>query len=172
MSKKQKTPSQLKRQYNVLSKTCFYSQFFAVAAPYLVIGGIKFNDYFIEYSGWKMSLASVIAFVVMGGAIVAVSTKKIKSSYGTLLITWLAFIGFLFLIDKVVEDLKFIMSAGVAGLLVAWELDAQSNRLKKKVIKIDEGIALAEKESIRDAYQEEVANKQEKKKVKIRVRKE
>lgn len=172
MSKKKKTPTQKRREYKLLSKTCFAGQFLAVAAPYIVVGGIKFDDYFIEYNGTKMSIACIIAFIVMGVVIWAVAKKKFKATYVSIILGMSIFIGLLFLIDEIVYDLKYICTAGLAGLVIAAGLEKGSEKLDNKAEQITQGINLAQQEATKEAYQEEVAAKQEKKKVKIRVRKE
>lgn len=172
MAKKTKTPTQKRREYKLLSKTCFFGQFLAVAAPYIVVGGIKFDDYFIEYNGTKMSIACVIAFIVMGAVIWAVAKKKLQATYVSIILGLGIFIGILFLIDEVVYDLKYICTAGLAGLFIAWGLEKGSEKLDEKADEVDKGIALAKQEATKEAYQEEVATKQERKTVKVRVRKD
>lgn len=170
MSKKTRTPTQNKRTYKFVSKSLFVGQFLAVAAPYLVIGGVRFNDYFIEYDGIKMSIASVIAFVVMGVAIWCVAKKKLQATYVGLIVGFAIFDGILWLIDEIVYDMKYIVLFGIIGLFIAFGLEKGSEKADEKAKKIQEGIELAERENTRDAYQQELADK-EQKKVRIKIKK-
>ena len=62
MEKKQKKPkkpltaSQEKRKYRALQYTLFGSEFISIFSPYIVIGAVNFDEYFVHNpEGWKVA---------------------------------------------------------------------------------------------------------------------
>ena len=86
--RKQKTPTQLKRKYKNISRLCFGGEFVSVLAPFVTIGIVKYEDYFIQYNGTKMSIAAILAAALMGLATWLVAKKKFENSFITLIIGW------------------------------------------------------------------------------------
>ena len=84
--KKKLTPTQQKRRYKALSQVCNWGQWVSLIAPFITIGLVNFNDYFVEYDGWKISIAGVLAAFVMGVIVFTIVNKKIKNSYGPIII--------------------------------------------------------------------------------------
>ena len=164
---KELTPTQKKKKYKRLSRLCFGGEFVSTAAPFIGIGIANYQEYFVEYDGTKMSLACALAFCMMGLAIWLVSKKKVENSFIALIIGWATFMGILFLIGKVINDLAFIMLYGLIGLIGAYGLDIGSAKLNKKAEKIQKGIERAEEELTAEAYKEELKEK----KVKIKIKK-
>lgn len=149
---------------------CDWGQWVSLIAPFITIGLVNFDDYFIQYDGWKVSIAGIMAAFVMGITVFTIVNKKIQNSYGPLIIKVAIFTACLFLIDKIVYDLKYIMLFTLAGLFGALALEKTSEHLDKKANEIQKGIDSAEEEMIKEAYIEEKQEK-ETKKVKVKVRK-
>lgn len=160
--KKPKTPTQLKRRYKILSKTCLGGQFLSLIAPFVTIGLVNFNDYFVQYDGWKVSIAGIMAAFVMGIIVFTVANKKIHNSYGSMIIKLAIFTACLFLIDEIIYDLKFIMLFTIVGLFGALALEKEGEHLENKAEKIQRGIDAAEEQMTKDAYIEETQNKYKK----------
>lgn len=170
--KKKLTPTQQKKRYNNLSKVCNIGQWGSLIAPFVTIALVNYKDYFIEYDGVKMSIAAVLAAFVMGVIVFTIVNKKIQNTYGPLIIKVAIFTAILFLIDGIVQDLKFIMIFTLIGLFGALALEKTSESLEKKADKIQKGIDKAEEQITSDAYIKEVNEKEEKKTIKIKVRKD
>ena len=170
--KKKLTPTQQKRRYNNLSKVCNIGQWGALIAPFVTIALVNYKDYFIEYDGVKMSVAAVLAAFIMGVIVFTVVNKKIENSYGPLIIKVAIFTAILFLIDGIVQDLKFIMLFTLLGLFGALGLEKTSESLSKKADKIQKGIDAGDEERTKNEYLNEVKEKEEKKTIKIKVRKD
>ena len=160
--KKQKTPSQLYRQYKVTSKICFVSEFLSVFAPFLIIGIINHDKYFVQYSGTKMSLACTLAFGVMGIAIYMISKKKWENTYIALIIKWAIFDVIFFLLGEIINDIAVIMFFGWFGLIGAQLLESTSKSFEKKAERIKKAMDRAEEDLTAEAYKEE-------KKVKVKI---
>lgn len=170
--KKSLTPTQQKRRYKTLSKACLFGQFGSLVAPFITIGLIKFNDYFVEYDGWKISIAGVMAAFVMGIIVLTVTNKKIKNSYGTIIICIAIITACLFLIERIIYDLKFILIGALVGLCGALGLEKEGENLENKAEKIQKGIESAEEQITRDAYLEEQEERNDKRTIKVKVRKD
>lgn len=170
--KKTKTPTQIKRKYKVISKCCFIGQFLSVAAPFVTIGIVNFEEYFVEYNGTKMSIAAILAAAIMGLAVWLVSKKKFTNSYISLIIGWATITVIFFLLGQIINDIAYIMLFGLIGLLGAQGLDIASAKAEEKANKIQKGIDLAQEQLVKEAYLKEQEEKEEKKTIKVRVKKE
>lgn len=114
----------------------------------------------------------MLAAFVMGVTVFSIVNQKIKNSYGPLIIKIAIFTACLFLIDKIVYDLKYIMLFTLVGLFGALGLEKASDNLEAKAEKIQKGIDSAEEQMTREAYIQEVNEKEEKKTVKVKIKKE
>lgn len=112
-----------------------------------------------------------MAAFVMGVTVFTIVSKKIQNSYGPLIIKIAIFTACLFLIDKIVYDLKYIMLFTLVGLFGALGLEKASDNLEAKAEKIQKGIDSAEEQMTREAYIQEV-NEKEEKKVRVKIKKE
>ena len=170
--KKPLTPTQQKKKLKAISFACKFGQWGSLIAPFITIGIVNFNDYFIEYEGWKVSIAGILAAFVMGVVVFTIVNQKIKNSYGVLIIKVAIITAILFLIERLVYDLKYIMLFTLIGIFGALALEKTSEKLDNKAGKIQEGIESAEKRMTEEAYLDEVKEKEEKKTIKIKVRKD
>ena len=153
-----------KNKYAVIEWGCFVGEFVSVATPFVAIGIVNYDKYFVQYDGTKMSIAFFMAMAVMGLAIFLISKKKLENSYITLLIGW-AVMAFVFqLLGQIILDLATIMWFGLIGLAGAYILEIGSKKAKKKKESIKGAIEQANKEDLVEQYKEE-------KKVKVKVKK-
>lgn len=113
-----------------------------------------------------------MAAFVMGVTVFSIVNQKIKNSYGPLIIKVAIITAILFLIEKLVYDLKYIMLFTLIGLFGALALEKTSEKLEAKAEKIQKGIDSAEEQMTREAYIQEVTEKEEKKTVKVKIKKE
>ena len=175
MAKKEKknlTPTQLQKKYKRISRACFVGQFASVIAPFVTIGIVNFNDYFVLYDGRKMSAACIMAAAVMGIAVWLTAKKKFTNSYITLIVGWAAVDAIFFLLGQAINDIAFIMLFGLIGLLGAAGLDVASAKADAKAEEIQKGIDSAKEQMTREAYIEETQEAEQKKKIKVKVRKD
>lgn len=168
--KKKKTPTQKKRQYKTISYLCFGGEFVSVFAPFIAIGIVNYDKYFVQYDGTKMSIAAVLTAALMGLATWLVSKKKFENSFITLIIGWFSVAFIFLLLGQIINDIAMIMFYGGIGILGAYGLDIGSKESMKKANKIQEAIDQAIKENTVDDYKEELKEK-ETKKVRIKVKK-
>lgn len=169
--KKAKTPTQQVKQYKRIGRACFIGEFVSAATPFITIGLINYNKYFVQFNGTKLSIAAVMAFAVMGLAIWLVSKKKFSNSFITLLIGWACGVAILFLVDEIIYDLKFIMLFGLIGLVGTAVLDKFSANANAKAERKQKAIDEGELQMDKDAYIQEKQEREEKKKKIVIIKK-
>ena len=165
-NKKEKTPTQLKNHYKRVQYGTFIGEFVSVFTPFVAIGIVNYDKYFVQYNGTKMSIACFLAFALMGIAIFLISKKKLENTYIGILIGWGVITFIFFLLGELITDMATIMLFGWFGLLGAEVLDVISKKANKKATDIQKGIDAANEELTKNAYIQEVENKRLKVKVK------
>ena len=169
--KKTRTPTEQVKHYTRLSNGLFISEFLSIFTPFITIGIVNYDEYFVEYDGVKMSIACVLAFALMGLATWLVAKNKFSNSFIALIIGWATVTFIFFMLGKIINDISFIMLFGLIGILGAYGLDIGSKKAKKKANFIKEAITQAQKEQLVDQYKTETKTTETKKKVKVVVAK-
>lgn len=162
------TPTQKKKRLSKIKTGLFAGEFLSVITPFFIIGAVNYNKYFVEYDGTKMSLACVLATVVMGVAVWLVSSKKFKGSFISLIIGWYVVAFIFFLLGTIINDIAVIMFIGGSGIVGAYGLDFANIKVGAKIEELKTAMKSAESEMTKDAYKEELKESEEKK-VKIKV---
>lgn len=164
-AKKELSATQTKNKYRALQYTFTGCQFLSIIAPYVVIGAVNFNEYFVyNTEGWKVGTGGTIALALMGFACFAVGKKKDESNkytngYLTLGLLWLA-IGFLFfMLSSILGDMAMIMVCGSAGIFGALGLNLASENMKAKADLYKKAIEEANKDGIKNKVAEEAKKK-------------
>lgn len=171
MEKKQKKPkkpltaSQEKRKYRALQYTLFGSEFLSIFSPYIVIGAVNFDEYFVyNPEGWKVGTGGTIAMALMGMTIWLIGKKKDDdnpktSGLLTLGLGWLA-IGFVFfMLSSILGDIAMIMICGALGIFGALGLNVASQNMKEKADLYDEAIKEVTKDTIKDKVKDDIQKK-------------
>jgi membrane associated rhomboid family serine protease len=164
-AKKELTATQTKNKYRALQYTFTGCQFLSIIAPYVVIGAVNFDEYFVyNTEGWKVGTGGTIALALMGFAVFAIGKKKDESNkytngYLTLGLLWLA-IGFLFfMLSSILGDMAMIMVCGSAGIFGALGLNVASENMKNKADLYKKAIEEANKDGIKNKVAEEAKKK-------------
>lgn len=164
-AKKELTATQTKNKYRALQYTFTGCQFLSIIAPYVVIGAVNFDEYFVyNTEGWKVGTGGTIALALMGFAVFAIGKKKDESNkytngYLTLGLLWLA-IGFLFfMLSSILGDMAMIMVCGSAGIFGALGLNLASENMKSKADLYKKAIEEANKDGIKNKVAEEAKKK-------------
>lgn len=165
-----KTPTQQLKSYKRLGNVLFFSEFLSIFTPFIIIGIVNYDEYFVEYNGTKMSIACVLALGLMGIATWLVAKNKFSNSFITLIVGWASVTVIFFLLGQIINDIAYIMLFGLIGILGAFGLDIGSKSCKKKADTLQEAINQAEKELNVEAYKQEKSQPNEpKKKIKIKL---
>lgn len=175
------TPTQKVKVFTVAKWSAFGGEFVSAILPLVIIGLVNYQEYFVEYSGVKMSIAAVMTFALMGFILFIITSKKIKDFYIPLLVIMATMTFICFMIGQIINEMAYIMLAGTLGLCGSFGLNVASKEFDKRAKKIKAAIEDAEKELNKQAYIDEQIDKgkveevheseEEKKVVKVRIKK-
>ena len=177
--KKQLSVSQKVRRYRIIQKAAYYSEFAAIAAPYIIMGVVNFDEWFRSTEGWKVGLGGSLALSLMYICIFAITKKKedkksTTGGYVTLLMVWLAVAFIFMLLANLMHDIASIMFFGSMGIAAALGLEVVSKKNKEKADAYQEAIKKVRGEIIEDEVRtqtlNEVLEEEEKRKVKIKIK--
>lgn len=164
--KRELTPSEELKKYNIISRVCFIGEFASIFAPFIAIGIINYDKYFVQYNGTKMSIAASLACVLMGLATWLVAKKKFTNTYVSIIVGWAMVTLIFFLLGEIINDIAYIMLFGLIGIGGAYGLDITSNSFKAKADELKTGIKAARQEEIKTAALKENAEK----KIKVKIK--
>ena len=162
MAKKPLTTKQKQYRYRGLQYTAIGGMFVSILTPFIIIGAINFNDWFIQNEeGYKVGIGATLALAVMGIAIALVTMKKEKESkltngWITLLVFWFAIALICKLLSSIYDEIFSLMMWCGLGLAAAFGLDIVSKNLKEKADAYKEARADATKETIKEKAKKEV----------------
>ena len=157
------------RKYRALQYTFFGGEFLSILAPFVTMGIINFDEWFMTEEGWKVGLGGTLALALLGMAVFLFTKKKedntITNGYITLILGWFAVTFIFMLLASLMEQISTIMFFGGLGLLGAFGLDLGSKDMKKKADLYKEVRAEVYKDTLKDDIRREV--EEEKKRVPI-----
>lgn len=159
MAKKPLTAKQKQNKYRALQYSTFVGEFVSIILPFVIMGAVNYEDWFVSESGWKVGLGGTLALALLGIAVLLVTKKKedtsITSGYITLIIGWFA-VAFIFvLLADIIEQIAMIMFFGGIGILGAFGLDMTSKNFKAKADLYKNAIAKAKTENLEDELKQE-----------------
>lgn len=91
-------------------------QYLSMAAPYIAIGIINYDEYFVDYNGVKVSISFIMAMVVMGLTIYGTTNDKFKDTTWSLMIKFLILSFICFMLGSLISDLAMILLCGITPL--------------------------------------------------------
>lgn len=164
-NKKELSATQTKNKYRALQYTCFGGEFLSIIAPYVVIGAVNFDEYFVyNTEGWKVGTGGTIALALMGLAVWSIGKKKDDNSERTsglltLGLGWLAVAFVFFMLSSILGDISMIMLCGALGIFGALGLNVASVSFKKKADMWQEAIQEVNHEDAKDKAKAEARKK-------------
>lgn len=159
MAKKPLTAKQKQNKYRALQYSTFVGEFVSIILPFVIMGAVNYEDWFVSESGWKVGLGGTLALALLGIAVLLVTKKKedekITSGYIALIIGWFA-VAFIFvLLASIIEQIAMIMFFGGIGILGAFGLDMTSKNFKAKADLYKNAIAKAKTENLEEELKDE-----------------
>ena len=159
MAKKPLTAKQKQNKYRALQYSTFVGEFVSIILPFVIMGAVNYEDWFVSESGWKVGLGGTLALALLGIAVLLVTKKKedekITSGYIALIIGWFA-VAFIFvLLASIIEQIAMIMFFGGIGILGAFGLDMTSKNFKSKADLYKNAIAKAKTENLEEELKDE-----------------
>lgn len=162
MAKKQLSAKQKQTKYRALQYSTFIGEFVSILTPFIIMGAVNYEDWFVSESGWKVGLGGTLALALLGIAVLLVTKKKedtsITSGYITLIIGWFAVAFIFMLLASIMEQITTIMFFGGIGILGAFGLDMTSKNFKVKADKYKESIEKAKSKVIEEDVEKEIKN--------------
>ena len=155
MAKKKLTPKQNYTKYKSLQFSCIGGEVISVLTPFIILGAVNYQDWFVSEEGWKVGLGGSLALALMGVAIFLVTQKKekdlkITDGWIALIVGWFA-VAFIFvLLANIMDQIATIMLWGGLGLCGAFGLDMTSKAMKNKADKYKSAIEKAEEDIIKE----------------------
>ena len=154
------------RKYRVLQYTFFGGEFLSILAPFVTMGIINFDEWFMTEEGWKVGLGGTLALALLGMAVFLFTKKKedntITNGYITLILGWFAVTFIFMLLASLMEQISTIMFFGGLGLLGAFGLDLGSKDMKKKADLYKEVRAEVYHDTLKDDIKREVEEEKKK----------
>lgn len=163
MAKKPLTAKQKQNKYRALQYSTFVGEFVSIILPFVIMGAVNYEDWFVSESGWKVGLGGTLALALLGIAVLLVTKKKedekITSGYIALIIGWFA-VAFIFvLLASIIEQIAMIMFFGGIGILGAFGLDMTSKNFKAKAEMYKGSIQRAQDKALEEQAMEEIKRK-------------
>ena len=167
------TVEELKKKYRRWQYGTFFAEFISLLAPYIVLGAINFEDWFIQESGWKVGLGGLLGMGLAGIALMLFNKKQsddmkreagekpstavVSYEWIALILGWAMMIIIFALIETILHQIVQIMIGGFVGLVGACGFDIAHVELKKKANKLQEDIEQSNRELIREQAKKEIA---------------
>lgn len=118
------TPVEKYKRLRSQGYTCLAMKWVSILSPYLIIGIVNFEEYFVESNGVKMSIGCVLAMIVAGISI-ANETKENKKING--IVGWAIAFALAIFFQAILQDLVLILGCGLVGQLVGAGFELGSN---------------------------------------------
>lgn len=169
MAKKEKQPRTIKQEekhYRNIEWGCLSAEFFSAIAPFIAIGIVNYDKYFVEYDGVKTSFSFLLACALMGFAIYGITKKKLENTYIAFIIKWAIVATIATLLGQIINDIAQIMWFGLIGLVGAQGFEIGREKAEKKKLYYRDVFQEARKQN--DVEQAKDEGKQEKVKVRIK----
>lgn len=159
---KKLTATQKKNKYRALQYSTFAGEFVSIITPFIILGAVNYEEWFVSEEGWKVSLGGALALALMGIAVLMVAKKKeddkITNGYITLIVGWFAVAFIFMLLASIMEQITTIMFFGGIGLLGAFGLDMTSKNFKVKADLYKKAIEQAKEDVLKEDVTAQIKN--------------
>lgn len=168
---KEKKPLTIKQQAKKekkISRLLFASEFVAIPTPFIIMGGVNFNEWFINNpEGWRIGLGGGIGIALMSFVALMVALKKenkdLTGGYLAIIFGYYM-LGFIaMLLAEILTQIYQIIFITGTGLIGAMGLDIASKKEKAKADKHFKAIENAQLELDTQQAKEEI--------VRVRIKK-
>lgn len=168
---KEKKPLTIKQQAKKerkISRLLFASEFVAIPTPFIIMGGVNFNEWFINNpEGWRIGLGGGIGIALMSFIALMVALKKenkdLTGGYLAIIFGYYM-LGFIaMLLAEILTQIYQIIFITGTGLIGAMGLDIASKKEKAKADKHFKAIDNAQLELDTQQAKEEI--------VRVRIKK-
>lgn len=132
-----KQTTKTKTKYRALQWTLFGSEFISILTPFIVIGAVKFDEFFVNNpEGWKITLGGTICLAVCGLCVLLTTRAKEKELQMNPLVSLMIVFGIIallsFLFANILEQIAMYCFFAMLGIAGALGLDIGSKQMKAK----------------------------------------
>ena len=105
-----KQTTKTKTKYRALQWTLFGSEFISILTPFVVIGAVKFDEFFVNNpEGWKITLGGTICLAVCGLCVLLTTRAKEKELQMNPLVSLMIVFGIISLLSLFsISSLKYV----------------------------------------------------------------
>ena len=161
------TPTQTLKKLKKVERTLFASEIGSCLAPFGILTAINFDEYFIQSDAWRTSLS----FAMLAGstiiAICLMAKEKLKLNLVSALTGLIIADVICRLLGSLITDLAYILLFVIIGFVGALGLEIKRKKEVEQIELLNEGIRKAQVDNIANEYN----NEQNKKVVKVRIKK-
>lgn len=158
--KKVLTASQKQKKYRTLQWVCFGGEIVSIMTPFIILGIVNYEEWFVSEQGWKIGLGGSLALALLGIALFLFTKKKednsITNGWITMIIGWFAITFIFYLLASIINQISTIMFFGGLGLLGAFGLDMLSKKQKEKADAYKDALSEVKRETMIDEARKEV----------------
>ena len=105
-----KQTTKTKTKYRVLQWTLFGSEFISILTPFVVIGAVKFDEFFVNNpEGWKITLGGTICLAVCGLCVLLTTRAKEKELQMNPLVSLMIVFGIISLLSFLFANILFLL---------------------------------------------------------------
>jgi hypothetical protein len=160
-TKKPLTVKQTQLKHRALQYLCVGGEFVSILTPFITLGIVNYEEWFVNENGWKVGLGGALALALMGIAVWMVAAKKEKKAnitdgWITLMVGWFCVAFITLLLGSIITDISSIMMWGGLGLAGAFGLDMVSQKEKEKADAYKKAIADIQKETLEEKVRKEI----------------
>lgn len=127
----EKTTLELYKSFKTRKFTCLIGKWLSIISPFVVIGIVNFNEYFVEYNGTRMSIGCILAALVAGVAIYNEAKENNKKTANV--VKWAIAFGLVYFFSAILQDLVLIVGCGFAGQVVGTGFELGYENYKDKL---------------------------------------
>ena len=174
---KEKKPLTIKQQAKKkknISRLLFAGEFVAIPTPFIIMGGVNFNEWFINNpEGWRIGLGGGIGIALMSFVALMVALKKenkdLTGGYLAIIFGYYM-LGFIaMLLAEILTQIYQIIFITGTGLIGAMGLDIASKKQKAEADILSQGIYNAKLGIYTEQARKEMTDKNVEK-VKVRIK--
>ena len=159
------TATQKKNKYRALQYATFGGEFISILTPFITMGAINYQDWFMVDGGWKVGLGGALSLALLGMAIFLVGKKKedntITNGFITLILGWFAVAFIFLLLANIMDQIATIMMFGGIGLMGAFGLNIASQKYKAKADMYIEAKKVVELDNAKEEIKKELGGQKE-----------
>ena len=174
---KELTIKQKRNKYRKYKRLANLGEYAVLPIPFAALAIANRETWFPDpNTGWQVGIGGTLAFILLGFITMIITENqkkesKVDTGYISLIIGYVLAAVIITLIRNILNELLIIMWVGLSGLVAGLGLDITRRHFKKKQNEEQQILDVAKRNlAVEQATQETIQEREEKKKVKIRIK--